>query len=84
MTPTFRPTTPDNDECFLCERPYKYGPHRYDGRWLPTWGVGVCRNCLRSNWDGLVLQRHPRIVLHLNERGVELALNANGHLKWPE
>lgn len=71
------------ETCILCDRKFQFGPHRYDGRPIPTWGVSVCRLCEASNWDGVVPSSHPRVIEHLQAKGVEIKLNAKGWLPIP-
>ena len=70
-------------DCFLCQRPFQFGPHVYDGRHIPSWGVNICASCLKGNWDGIVPQRHPRLMQHLKDQGVTVTLNAKGWLPIP-
>ena len=70
-------------DCFLCERPFQFGPHIYNGEWLPAWGVIFCSGCLRGNHDGVVLEGHPRLVAHPRERNIKIVLNKKGWLDLP-
>lgn len=72
------------EKCFLCERQFQYGPHRYAGRSVGAWKVLVCENCEKMNWDGLVPDRHPRLIRHLKETGVEVQPNERGWLPIPQ
>lgn len=71
-------------DCILCERPFQFGPHIYDGRHISAWDVEICQRCIRSNWDGIVTSDHPRLVEHLNKQGVQIKLNPKGWLDIPE
>lgn len=70
-------------DCFLCQRPFQFGPHIYDGRHIPQWGIQVCRTCVDSNWDGLVPEMHPRLVKYLEEKGIAIRLNKAGWIDIP-
>jgi hypothetical protein len=70
-------------DCFLCERPFQFGPHIYNGEMIPTWGVIVCQSCLRANEDGIVLEDHSRLKALLRDRGIIAELNAKGWLPLP-
>lgn len=70
-------------DCFLCSRPFQFGPHVYAGRSIKAWDIIACDICTSSNWDGLVPQQHPRLIAHLKERGVEIRLNEEGWLPIP-
>jgi hypothetical protein len=71
------------EQCFLCKQPFQFGPHRYDGRYIASWGIMVCRSCEGGNWDGIVLHTHPDLVEHLKRRGVSVQLNKKGWLPLP-
>jgi hypothetical protein len=70
-------------QCFLCKEPFQFGPHRYDGRWIGSWGINICCSCDASNWDGVVPHSHPDLIEHLKGRGVRVQLNENGWLPLP-
>jgi len=70
-------------DCFLCERPFQFGPHLYNGRHIAAWNVQICDNCTKWNWDGLVPERHSRLIEHLRANGIPINLNANGWLDIP-
>lgn len=69
--------------CFLCRRQFQFGPHRYDGRAIPTWGVRFCDVCISSNHDGIVPEAHPELMDQLARKGVTVTLNARGWLPIP-
>jgi hypothetical protein len=71
------------DTCFLCEQRFQMGPHIYAGKGINGWEMVVCRVCYEQNWDGLVPQRHPRLIQHLKAIGVQVQLNASGWIPWP-
>lgn len=70
-------------DCFLCERPFQFGPHIYSGRPIQGWGVTFCLSCIRGNHDGIVTDLHPRLVAHLEKEGIPVHLNAKGWLDIP-
>ena len=70
-------------DCFICRRLFQFGEHVYDGRHIAEWDVQICRTCLSANWDGIVPQTHPDLVRHLEEKGIEIKLNAKGWLDIP-
>jgi len=71
------------EDCFLCQREFRYGAHRYAGRPIGEWGILVCELCEKANWDGLVPQSHPRLMKHLAERSIAPKLNDRGWLPIP-
>ena len=70
-------------DCFLCNRPFQFGPHVYDGRPVRQWDILMCNRCLRGNWDGIVLEGHPKLQQHLAAKGLQVRLNASGWLDIP-
>ena len=69
--------------CFLCNQPFQFGPHAYNGRPVRAWDVMLCDRCLRANHDGIVLDEHPRLAALLRERGITIELNEKGWLPIP-
>lgn len=75
-------------DCFLSDcigaHKFQFGPHRYAGRKINPWGgIMICEMCDSSNWDGIVLEFHPKLEAHLKEIGVKPVLNENGWLPIP-
>jgi hypothetical protein len=70
-------------DCFLCSQPFQFGPGAYHGRHIRQWDVQLCDRCLRSNWDGIVMEGHPHLRQHLAEKGIEIRLNASGWFDIP-
>lgn len=71
------------EECFLCRRNFQFGPHVYDGKPVKSWNIMVCNRCLRANWDGIVIEGHPRLAAHLEGLGIKIERNAKGWVNWP-
>jgi len=71
-------------ECFLCEREAQMGPHVYNIRNVPGWGIHACDMCRKSNWDGLLPDRNSKLVDHLNTHNIPINLNSDGWIAWPE
>jgi hypothetical protein len=70
-------------DCFLCSFPFQFGPHVYDGKFIPGWDVMVCDGCYRGNWDGIVPSTRPHVVPYLQSKGIEVRYNAKGWIDWP-
>jgi hypothetical protein len=70
-------------ECILCHRPFQFGPHVYNGRHIAAWGVQICDGCIKSNWDGIMPDRHPDLIEHLQAKGIPITLNPRGWLNIP-
>jgi hypothetical protein len=68
--------------CFLCTLPFQFGPHSYDGKYIRQWDIEVCSRCYDGNHDGVVPEQHPRLVQHLNTKGIKVKPNARGWLDW--
>jgi hypothetical protein len=63
---------------------FQFGPHVYLGRPVKSWGgIVICEKCESSNWDGIVLEMHPKLAAHLTEIGVTPSLNEKGWLPIP-
>ena len=69
--------------CALCKRQFQFGPHIYEGRHIKEWNVEICDNCIKSNWDGVMIDRHPSLRQHLEKNGAEIKLNSRGWLNIP-
>lgn len=69
--------------CDLCEQPFRYGAHRYDGRYVPRWKVRICDTCDKMNWDGIVVSGRDAFLEKLRANGVEIKLNERGLLMIP-
>jgi hypothetical protein len=69
--------------CFLCQQPFQFRPHAYDGRHVGSWDVEICSNCLKGSWDGNMPEQHPRLIEHLKARQIPIALNDMGLLNIP-
>jgi hypothetical protein len=57
--------------CDVCGSSFQYGPHRYAGRWLPRYQMLACDACLRGNHDGWGPVHEPRVLGHLERKGIE-------------
>jgi hypothetical protein len=70
-------------DCFMCKRPFQFGPHSYLGRRIAEWDIMVCDICYPSNWDGIMPERHPDLVPYLRSKGIEVRYNSRGWINWP-
>ena len=70
-------------ECFLCKKPFQFGPHIYNGRKIPAWDMLVCSGCYTGNWDGIVPEVRPHIIPYLQSKEIEVKLNQQGWIDWP-
>jgi hypothetical protein len=75
--------TPIMSQCFICKRPFKYGPHIYNGRRITKWDMMICSRCPERNWEGIVPEKHPDLIPYLKSRGIQMKLNARGWIDWP-
>lgn len=75
--------TPHTSRCFLCQQKIKLGPHRYEGRNIPAWGILICNNCRRANHDGIVPSTYPHLIKHLDDQNIDYQLNAEGWIDIP-
>ena len=51
--------------CFLCKRPFEFGPLRAEGRGIHEWEIIVCQSCRIGNWDGIPPLSYPHLIEHL-------------------
>jgi len=67
--------------CQLCGASYQMGRHKYDGKQIPKYNLGVCRMCYEGNWDGWSPQYEQKIIAHLKENNLPIPeRNENGLL----
>ena len=76
-------TAPPLHTCFLCEKGFQFGPHRYNGRAVPLWDIGVCDPCFVGSHDGLNPKQYPKLIRHLREKGIAMEIKPGGWLAWP-
>lgn len=59
------------ENCNLCGGAFQFGPHIYDGEWIPRYKLLLCRVCFASNWDGIGPIFEPKFEAHLNAHGID-------------
>jgi hypothetical protein len=69
--------------CFLCKREFQFGPHRYDGRRIPTWDIMVCDTCYQGNHDGIVPNTYPHLPEYLRSLAITIQTNDKGWIPFP-
>ena len=71
-------------ECFLCSRKFQFGPYEYDGRYIETWEIDICRPCIRANYSGIDLNEYPKLKKLLEDKiWLVIPLNSSGLLDIP-
>jgi len=78
------PSVPNIGRCFLCEQSFPFALGHYRGHPIVAWDIAVCDDCYKGNWDGIVLEHHPRLRRHLETKGIAIRLKAKGWLLWPQ
>jgi hypothetical protein len=58
--------------CEVCGGTFQFGPHVYDGRYIPTYRLRVCSGCYQGNWDGWAPQFEDAVTQHLLAAGAQL------------
>ncbi|AJZ56505.1 hypothetical protein OI25_7272 [Paraburkholderia fungorum] len=58
--------------CDACGRSFQFGPHRYDGKAIPTYGITVCTPCWDANWDGWAPHLEKKVTAKLLAEGKPL------------
>lgn len=67
--------------CFTCGQNFQFEKHNYDGKWIPTYQIEVCRSCWQFSWDGWTGDRAEKIEKHLKEEGIPVPeRDENGRL----
>jgi|1185.fasta_scaffold195262_3 hypothetical protein len=56
--------------CDACGSKFRYGPDRYDGRWLRGFQMLICMSCFNGNLDGWNVASEPRVRAHLASKGI--------------
>lgn len=58
--------------CQMCGSRFQFGPHRYDGKFIRSYQLMVCRPCHEGNHDGWSPLFEAKLERHLEERGIPL------------
>ena len=58
--------------CDLCAISFQYGPQKYDGQYLPHYGIYLCEGCYRGNPDGFAPHLEDKISALLEANRVPL------------
>ena len=56
--------------CFTCGDEFQFGPNIYAGTHIRAYNITVCRTCYSANWDGWAPSYEPKILKHLEEKGL--------------
>ena len=56
--------------CGLCDGRFQYGPHRYEGRFLPKYKLVTCDRCWHGNADGWGPAAELRVLAHLKRNWI--------------
>ena len=68
-------------KCDLCDSPFQYGPHQYDGKFIPKYKITVCMNCYSNNWDGWAPHYEEKLIENLKKNQLPIPeRNVNGWL----
>jgi hypothetical protein len=68
-------------KCEVCTSSFQFGPHLYDGKHIPAYGISVCSGCYAGNWDGWAPQFEEAVTVHLRAKGLPIPKrNAKGWL----
>jgi hypothetical protein len=60
-------------QCFMCGEEYQFGPHRYEGKNIPRYNIGVCNICYEANWDGWAPPEYEnKLIAHLKKEGIPI------------
>jgi len=59
-------------QCDMCADSFQYGPHKYDGQYLPHYEMFLCQGCYRGNWNGFAPHLEDKFIDHLGSKGTSL------------
>jgi hypothetical protein len=66
-------------KCALCSDTFQFGPHTYDGEYIPNYNITVCRTSVQSNRDGIAPVYEEQFEIHLKANNISLPQrNAKG------
>lgn len=81
MPPIIESSDAHYQHCDTCGRLFQYGPHRYDGKYIPKYGITVCKTCWDGNWDGWAPHLEDKVTAKLMAAGKALPMrNTKGWL----
>jgi hypothetical protein len=58
--------------CDICGKQYQMGRHRYEGKQIPRYKLGVCGTCYESNWDGWGPLHEAKFIAHLKKHNIPI------------
>ena len=61
-----------NSSCEICGSKFILGPHIYDGRYLPKYGITVCMRCFFANGGGWAPHLEPAVTASLRQRNLPI------------
>lgn len=56
----------------MCGRKFQFGPHKYDGKYIPRYDIEVCMICHKGNWDGWAPDCEKKLINYLTKKGKEI------------
>lgn len=66
-------------QCDLCADSFQYGPQKYDGQYLPHYGMFLCEGCYRENSGGFKTHLENKFIALLQSKRITLPeRNDNG------
>jgi hypothetical protein len=64
------PVTSNMAKCEMCGSEFRYGPRRYEGKFIPRNQLMVCRTCWDGNWGGWNPRFEAKLIAHLQAKGL--------------
>jgi hypothetical protein len=58
------------ESCFTCGRTFRMGPHAYEGKYIGSYEMTVCKICYDGNWDGWAPHLEEKIIKHIEKKGI--------------
>jgi hypothetical protein len=57
-------------DCDFCSQKFQMGPHIYNGKYIKTYKILVCKSCYGSNWDGWSPHHESILLKHIEKHGL--------------
>ncbi len=59
-------------KCDLCDRLFRFGPGRYQGKYIQHYEMTLCNSCFKRNWDGFTPGLEAQFIAHMKSKGIAL------------
>jgi hypothetical protein len=70
-------------DCILFSCVFQIGRQIPAGRHIAAWSVQICTTCLEGTCDGIIPDKHPKLMDYLRARKIPITLNQRGWINVP-